>query len=482
MIPYVTTDDIRDLFSHAMSAMYQAEVPLYGELLRLVTEINARTLDQERGLVHSLTQGDELTRLTVERHGAIRVGTADELAMLRRLFAVMGMQAVDYYDLSKAGVPVHSTAFRPIDAAALARNPFRIFTSLLRLDLIANTALREQAKQVLAKRDIFTPRVRALIQVYEDQGGLSQAQAHEFVAEALYTFRWHHTATVDLATYQALQQAHPLIADVVCFRGPHINHLTPRTLDIDAAQRQMLIAGIDTKALIEGPPARHCPILLRQTSFKALAETIRFADHTSGVHSARFGEIEQRGAALTAKGRALYDGLLTKANGDSQGLDNDAHQRQLSAVFSAFPDTLLQLHEQKLAFFNYHLTAAGLAARGQYRLDRLPDAHTLVSTGLLSITPITYEDFLPVSAAGIFQSNLAVKSGSTPQQMPRAKAEPLFMDAESALRCITLSQAKFERALGGKITDSQHLYAEQARQSYQIAINALLNNALLNQG
>ena len=25
---YVTTDHIRDLFSHAMSAMYQAEVPL----------------------------------------------------------------------------------------------------------------------------------------------------------------------------------------------------------------------------------------------------------------------------------------------------------------------------------------------------------------------------------------------------------------------------------------------------------------------
>lgn len=474
MIPYVTTDDIRDLFSHAMSAMYQAEVPLYGDLLRLVAEINARTLVHDRKLADSLRVSGELARLTVERHGAIRVGTAAELAMLRRVFAVMGMQAVDYYDLSKAGVPVHSTAFRPIDAATLTRNPFRVFTSLLRLDLIANTALREQAEQVLAKRDIFTPRVRALIQVYEDQGGLSQSQAHEFVAEALYTFRWHHTATVDFATYQALHQAHPLIADVVCFRGPHINHLTPRTLDIDAAQRQMLTAGIDTKALIEGPPARHCPILLRQTSFKALAETIRFADHTSGVHSARFGEIEQRGAALTAKGRALYDGLLAKANSDSPELDNDAHQRQLSTVFSAFPDTLLQLHEQKLAFFNYHLTAAGLAARGQYRLDRLPDAHTLVSTGLLSITPITYEDFLPVSAAGIFQSNLTTKSGSTSQQMPRAKAEPLFMDAEFALRCITLSQATFERALGGKITDSQHLYAEQARQSYQIAINTLL--------
>ena len=46
------------------------------------------------------------------------------------------MYPVSYYDLSCAGVPVHLTAFRPIDDAALCRNPFRIFTSLLRLELI----------------------------------------------------------------------------------------------------------------------------------------------------------------------------------------------------------------------------------------------------------------------------------------------------------------------------------------------------------
>ncbi|RNK48461.1 2-oxoadipate dioxygenase/decarboxylase family protein, partial [Xanthomonas vasicola] len=75
-------------------------------------------------------------------HGAIRVATAAELATLRRLFAVMGMQPVGYYDLSVAGVPVHSTAFRPIDEAALSANPFRVFTSLLRLELIEDAALR----------------------------------------------------------------------------------------------------------------------------------------------------------------------------------------------------------------------------------------------------------------------------------------------------------------------------------------------------
>ena len=125
--------------------------------------------------------------------------------------------------------------------------------------------------------------------------------------EALETFRWHGKATVAVETYNRLNYAHHLIADVVSFRGPHINHLTPRTLDIDAAQAQMPKRGITAKAVIEGPPRRSCAILLRQTSFKALEETVAFKSAAggtvAGAHKARFGEIEQRGAALTPKGR-----------------------------------------------------------------------------------------------------------------------------------------------------------------------------------
>lgn len=68
----------------------------------------------------------------------------------------------------------------------------------------------------------------------------------------------------------------------------------------------MPCVGIDPKATIEGLARRDCPILLRQTSFKALEETIAFADVAKGKHTVRFGEIEQRGIALTRKGRALY--------------------------------------------------------------------------------------------------------------------------------------------------------------------------------
>lgn len=431
----ITADEIRENFSQAMSAMYQQEVPQYGTLLELVADVNLAVLEHNPHLHEQLANADELARLNVERHGAIRVGSADELATLRRMFAIMGMKPVSYYDLSQAGVPVHSTAFRPVEDAALARNPFRVFTSLLRLELIDNVALRDKAAEILAKRDIFTPRCRELISHFETQGQFTAAEAKAFVKEALETFRWHSHATVEQDTYRALHNEHRLIADVVCFPGCHINHLTPRTLDIDRVQQLMPEYGIEPKVLIEGPPRREVPILLRQTSFKALEEPVLFAGEHRGTHTARFGEIEQRGVALTPKGRALYDALLTEAG---TGKDNLSHQQHLSEMFKAFPDSEMFLRRQELAYFRYRLTPTGESHRQAFRPG--DDPQPLIERGWLVAQPITYEDFLPVSAAGIFQSNL----GNETQARSHGNA----------------SKAAFEAALGCPVLDEFQLYQE----------------------
>jgi len=443
---FVSPDDIRSLFAQAMSTMYRTEVPLYGTLVDLVAEINDAVLTANPALAEQLDRTDERARLDQERHGAIRVGTAEELATLGRLFALMGMYPVGYYDLSVAGVPVHSTAFRPRTAQALARNPFRVFTSLLRLELIENVALREQSAAILAQRRIFTDTALALIAQSERDGGLDEADARRFVIEALETFRWHGDATVSLDAYHALHDAHRLIADVVSFRGPHINHLTPRTLDIDAAQAGMLARGIDAKAVIEGPPPRRCPILLRQTSFKALEETVHFPSGEAGdagTHTARFGEIEQRGLALTPKGRALYDQLLAQAR-DSGGAGSTGqdYPTRLAAAFTAFPDDHDTLRREGLGYYRYALTDAGRA--NPAAVADLP-AEALIAAGLASADPIVYEDFLPVSAAGIFQSNL----GGDEQ---RAYAAHANRDA-------------FEQALGMKVEDEFAIYARLQAES-----------------
>ncbi|MBD9397405.1 VOC family protein [Pseudomonas sp. PDM11] len=446
---FVDPSQIRAQFSSAMSAMYRAEVPLYGDLLDLVADTNAQALAGSTALKQQLEWTGEIERLAMERHGAIRVGTAEELSTIRRLFAVMGMQPVGYYDLSSAGVPVHSTAFRAVHETELQVSPFRVFTSLLRLELIEDEALRALAAEILAKRDIFTPRARALIEQCEAQGGLNAADAEEFVKEALETFRWHTEATVTAAEYDRLHGQHRLIADVVAFKGPHINHLTPRTLDIDEVQAAMPRRGITPKAVVEGPPRRQCPILLRQTSFKALQERVAFVGQpgAAGSHTARFGEIEQRGAALTPAGRALYDQLLNEAREDLGEFPNEANAQRyadlLAQRFEAFPDSYPAMRREGLAYFRYFVTEAGRAARRDGTAPRNLDA--LIEAGHVHFEPLVYEDFLPVSAAGIFQSNL----GDDAQ---------VSYDATS-------NQQAFHAALGATVHDELALYAETQRRS-----------------
>lgn len=430
---FVTVDETRLAFSRAMSAMYAEEVPAYETLLNMVADINAETLKKQPQLKQQLSTSDNLNRITEERHGAIRLGKPEELHTMRRLFAVMGMYPVGYYDLSVAGIPVHSTAFRPIERQRLTKNPFRVFTSLLRLDLLDDKTLKTDAESILAGRDIFTPRVRVLIEQFETQGGLTQQASEEFVKEALETFRWHSEARVSSEMYQRLHDAHRLVADVVSFKGPHINHLTPRTLDIDQVQADMPKNGINPKAVIEGPPPRQCPILLRQTSFKALEETVKFVgeqgESVAGSHTARFGEIEQRGVALTPKGRQYYDQLLLQAREQANQSKDKTYEQVLAEVFSEFPDDWEILRKKDLAFFEYHASKA---------VTPNTDLETLIEQGEVSYTPLIYEDFLPVSAAGIFQSNLGAEGG----QNFTANA----------------NQVAFQQALGASVIDEFELY------------------------
>ncbi|MFK7901738.1 MAG: VOC family protein [Nitratireductor sp.] len=400
-VEFRSANDIRSDFSNAMSLMYRAEVPAYGDLISIVEQINKKTLNANHSADLHLNLEEDIDRISQERHGAIRLGTAKELAMMARVFSVMGMVPVGYYDLSVAGIPVHSTAFRPIKREDLAVNPFRVFTSLLRLELIEDEALRERAQIALDKRNIFSKKAIELTGQAETEGGLNDGDAKHFVSEVIETFRWHKDACIEHEVFLALKNSHALIADVVSFKGPHINHLTPRTLDIDSAQSAMIEHGLPAKEIVEGPPPRKCPILLRQTAFKALEESVRFpktgGEWVEGEHTARFGEIEQRGAALTPKGRALYDEILMGVNSSDPN-----YNQNLQKAFEVFPDNWREMYDEELAYFKFSVGEK----RKTSTIEKGASIGALLDAGILVLSPIIYEDFLPVSAAGIFQSNL----------------------------------------------------------------------------
>lgn len=168
-------------------------------------------------------------------------------------------------------------------------------------------------------------------------------------------------------------------------------------------------------------------------------------DKVLGFHRARFGEIEQRGVALTPAGVELYHRLMASAERElatiKAPVDNATRQRVLQQHFQAFPDTWESLRAQGLAYFRY--VRSSQATRRPSLIDGTPQPiGTLIEQGIIRVEPITYEDFLPASAAGIFHSNLGDLKG-----LAVGKVGP--------------DKDGFERALGGKVVDGDALYQAQ---------------------
>ncbi|KAG5802698.1 hypothetical protein H9Q74_010502 [Fusarium xylarioides] len=443
--------DIRTAFTLALSTVYRNEVPLYGDLVQIVHAVNTDVLSKQPDSVKDATLSQ---RLDLERHGAIRLGTPFELRTMARLFAILGLKAVGYYDLSVAGLPMHGTCFRPVDLESLNQNPFRVFTTLLRPELIAIAETRELALKLLSRRHIFSGRLLDLINCAERQNWLlPMSEVEEFIFEAMKTFSWMPEASASEEEYTKLSTEHPILADIASLKTAHINHLTPQTLNIGASQAQMRKQGLQVKDRIEGPPLRQCPILLRQTSFLALEEKIRFRNSNGiliqGSHQARFREIEERGAAVTIEGRKLYDKLLNKAtstickgSGASVAQGPKAIDKAMRAAFKDFPDSWSELRKQGLIYCTYQRTG-----KESFDVAGMLSLEELVDQGYLKAEPITYEDFLPFSAAGIFASNL----DKGQNQLLQVNRRP--------------DQQGFENALGTVLLEPEALYTDIQRKS-----------------
>ncbi|MFC7850269.1 2-oxoadipate dioxygenase/decarboxylase family protein [Arthrobacter sp. NPDC057388] len=457
--------ELRAEFALRLATLYGNEVPAYNTLVDVSREVNEDFM--RRNGQHAERLGS-VERVTAERHGAIRVGSPKELAQVARIFAAFGMHPVGFYDLrdaSKSSVPVVSTAFRPVDAQELARNPFRVFTSMLAHDdrRFFDAETQQQLEAFIGARTLFPDDLLDLADKSAAEGGLDEVEAERLLELATSSFKLS-PAPVDHDWYFKLEAISAVAADIGGVPSTHINHLTPRVLDIDDLYARMQARGITMIDEIQGPPNWEGPdVLLRQTSFRALAEERVFRYSDGGIRPGslrvRFGEVEQRGIALTDKGRNLYDRMVAEV--DTRLAASPAGTTRADIAEQVWrkhlPDTEQELALQDLAYFTYRPANPAAAPRtGSATLREL------VETGTLVPEPIVYEDFLPRSAAGIFQSNLS-DDGSrddaqagTPYDINRLSEvlgrrihEP--NELYSAQRSESLAQA--EHALGITITD-----------------------------
>jgi uncharacterized glyoxalase superfamily metalloenzyme YdcJ len=403
---------LRAAFAQRMAISYGREVPAYDMLVDVAAGVNADVLARDGAAAERL---GSIARVTAERHGAIRIGTPAELLAVSRIFAALGMFPVGFYDLrdaTRSAVPVVSTAFRPVAAEELARNPFRMFTSMLVTDdrRFFSPDLQARLDTFLARRMLFPPALLRLAEQAIADGGLAADGAERFLDLATSAFALS-TEPVDRAWYAELEAVSAVAADIGGVTSTHINHLTPRVLDIDELYRRMSERGIAMIDEIQGPPRWSGPdVLLRQTSFRALAEQrgFRAADGsvTAGSLRVRFGEVEARGIALTPAGRDRYDAMVAEVD---RRLATDPRARRADVAADVWreqlPPSELGLLRAGLGFFTF-AAGRGVESSGHLSAGSAGELARLVEVGALVATPIVYEDFLPRSAAGIFQSNL----------------------------------------------------------------------------
>ena len=353
-------------------------------------------------------------------------------------------------------MPVVSTAFRPVDADELARNPFRVFTSMLVPDdrrfFDADTAGRLQA--FLADRALFPPELLALADRAAAEGGLPERDAEALLSPGDGRVR-AVVDPVDQAWYDQLERISSVAADIGGVPTTHINHLTPRVLDIDELYGADAVARHrddrrDPGAAALGGPGRAAAADVVPRARRGPGVPVPRRAVRTGALRVRFGEVEQRGIALTPRGRALYDRMVAEVDARGGGPDGarEVWRRHL-------PATERGLAERGLAFFTYR---GGGPTGGPSRLGagRDVELRELVDAGVLVPEPIVYEDFLPRSAAGIFRSNLA---GEGTRDEGRAAPE--------------YDLARLAGVLGATVHDPMDLYAAQQDASLRAAARTL---------
>jgi uncharacterized glyoxalase superfamily metalloenzyme YdcJ len=405
----LTTWELRAEFARRLSFLYGHEVPAYNLLVEVCHEVNAEVLAREGAAAERF---GSIGRVTAERHGAIRVGSASELRQVARIFGALGMLPTGFYDLRDAypnPIPVVSTAFRPIDGAELARNPFRVFTSMLVADdrRFFDASIEERLESFIGGRELFSSELLTLADHAREDGGLAGAHAERFLDLATGAFALS-SSPVERAWYTELEAISGVAADIGGVTTTHVNHLTPRVLDIDALYSRMGARGVAMIEEIQGPPAWAGPsVLLRQTSFRALAEQRMFRERDGNISPGelrvRFGEVEARGIALTRAGRARYDALTAETDRLFAAGAGASRQEIGAEVWArGFPSEEASLARQDLAYFTFRVDPD---RRGDGSVPPI-DLAGLIDGGWLLAEPIVYEDFLPRSAAGIFSSNL----------------------------------------------------------------------------
>lgn len=109
-----------------------------------------------------------------------------------------------------------------------------------------------RVERYLADRQLFDPALIAEARRIASDAGTDRDSADRFIAAAVDAFALSREP-IDRAWYDELAHVSAVAADIAGVRTTHINHLTPRVLDIDELYVRMSRRGIEMIDAIQGP-------------------------------------------------------------------------------------------------------------------------------------------------------------------------------------------------------------------------------------
>ena len=214
--------------------MYGREVPAYETLVEVTREINAEVVGRDGGDAERL---GSIGRVSAERHGAIRVGTPRELAQAARVFAAFGMHPVGFYDLRDAGAGCGAGGIDGVPPARRGRagpQPvpgLHLDAGRRRPRATSTPTPRPGCRRSWPPGCCSRPSCSTLADRAAAEGGLPDATR---TAAAPRDGRVRAVVDpVDRAWYDHLERISAVAADIGGVPTTHLNHLTPRVLDID---------------------------------------------------------------------------------------------------------------------------------------------------------------------------------------------------------------------------------------------------------
>ncbi len=133
-----------------------------------------------------MVNADELARLMLNVMGRFALGLHKSLLLFGDVCHYGDVPGELLRSLAGRG-PVHSTAFRPIDAASLARNPSAFLPHYSALSLSRTNYYARSGGDSASARYLH-PTLSTTVTEYEQRGGFNETQAQEFVQEAWKRF------------------------------------------------------------------------------------------------------------------------------------------------------------------------------------------------------------------------------------------------------------------------------------------------------